>query len=145
MTVFQEMVVESILPNQIKWSWHHSFQKTMFHLMKSKYAIFSNIKVLKIEHSAFSGTPGIVHQNDNGKERFIFNSLVLQFTRFLARMSSGLISRAISNVLMDFFLRAARVFLLAFSRFLWGGGGVVPDPLSTEKMNKIMIIIIKFW
>ena len=28
MTVFQEMVVESILPNQIKWSWYHSLQKT---------------------------------------------------------------------------------------------------------------------
>ena len=33
MTVFQEMVVESILPNQIKCSWYHSFQKTMFYLM----------------------------------------------------------------------------------------------------------------
>ena len=39
MTVFQEMVVESILTNQIKWSWYHSFQKTMLYLMKSKYAI----------------------------------------------------------------------------------------------------------
>ena len=60
MTVFQEMVVESILPNQIKWSWYHSFQKTMFYLMKSKYAIFSNIKVTKFKRSAFFGTPGIV-------------------------------------------------------------------------------------
>ena len=54
------MVVESILPNQIKWSWYHSFQKTMFYLMKSTYALFFNIKVMKIEHSAFWGTPGIV-------------------------------------------------------------------------------------
>ena len=51
------MVVESILPNQIKWSWYHSLQKTMLYLMKSKYAIFSNIKVMKIEHSAFLGHP----------------------------------------------------------------------------------------
>ena len=27
--------------------------------MKSKYAIFENIKVIKFEHSAFIGTPGI--------------------------------------------------------------------------------------
>ena len=61
------MAVESILLNQITWSWYHSFQKTIFYLMKSKYAIFSNIKVTKIERSAFflgGGTPGI--DNDNG-------------------------------------------------------------------------------
>ena len=34
------MVVESILPNQIKWSWYHSFQKTMFYLMKSDFYYF---------------------------------------------------------------------------------------------------------
>ena len=56
-TVFQEMVVESILPNQIKWSWYHSSQKIMLNLMKSKYAIISNIKVTKIER--LFGTPGI--------------------------------------------------------------------------------------
>ena len=62
MTVFQEMVVESILPNQIKWSWYHIFQKTMFYLMKSKYAIFSNIKVTKIErYSFFFGHPVYIH------------------------------------------------------------------------------------
>ena len=60
MTVFQEIVVESILPNQIIWSWYHSFQKTMFYLTKSKYAIFANFKVTKIERSAFGGTPGII-------------------------------------------------------------------------------------
>ena len=38
--LFQEMVVESRLPIQIKWSWYHSFQKTMCYLMKWKYAIF---------------------------------------------------------------------------------------------------------
>ena len=31
----------------------------MFYLMTLKYAIFSNIKVTKIERSAFFGTPGI--------------------------------------------------------------------------------------
>ena len=31
----------------------------MFYLMKSKYAIFSNIKVTKIERSAFGGRSGI--------------------------------------------------------------------------------------
>ena len=54
------MVVESILLNQIKRSWYHSFQKTMFYLMKSKYAIFLNIKLTKIERSAFFGTPGLL-------------------------------------------------------------------------------------
>ena len=55
------MFVESILPNQINWSWYHSFQKTMFYLMKSKYAlhVFSNIKVTNMERSTFWGTPGI--------------------------------------------------------------------------------------
>ena len=57
--VFQKMVVESILPNWIKWSWYHSFQKTLFYLMISKYFIFLNINVTKIECSAFLGTPGI--------------------------------------------------------------------------------------
>ena len=33
------------LLNQFQWSWYHSFQKTMFYLMKYKYAIFSNFKV----------------------------------------------------------------------------------------------------
>ena len=57
MTVFLEMVVESILPNQIKWSWYHFFQKTVFCLMKSKYAIFSNTKVTNIERSSFLEHP----------------------------------------------------------------------------------------
>ena len=58
MPVFREMTIESKLLDQFQ-SWHHSFQKTMFYLMKVKYAIFSNIKVTKIERSAFLGTPGI--------------------------------------------------------------------------------------
>ena len=66
------MVIESILPNQIKWSWYHSFQKTKFYLMISNNAIFPNFKVTKIEHSACFGTPGIdrikrcnlFHQNE---------------------------------------------------------------------------------
>ena len=60
MTVFQEMVVESILPNQIKLSWYHSFQKTMFYMMKEKYDIFFYIKVTKIKHSTSFLTPGLV-------------------------------------------------------------------------------------
>ena len=77
MTEFHEMAVELILPNRIKWSWHHSFQKTMFYLMKSNYDILSNIKVTKIKRSVFffvfvlfvcflffffffGGTPGIL-------------------------------------------------------------------------------------
>ena len=53
------MVVESILLNQIKWSWQCSFHKTMFYLMKSKYAVYFNIKETKIERYAFFGTLGI--------------------------------------------------------------------------------------
>ena len=41
----------------MKWFWYQSIQKTMFYLMKSNYAIFSNIKVTKIERSAFLGRP----------------------------------------------------------------------------------------
>ena len=52
MTVFWEMTIESKLLNQFRWSWYHSFQKTMFYLMKLKYGIFSNSKVTKIERSA---------------------------------------------------------------------------------------------
>ena len=43
MTMFWEITIESKLLNQNQWSWYHSFQKTMFYLMKSIYAIFSNI------------------------------------------------------------------------------------------------------
>ena len=43
------------------------FQKTMFYLLKSKYAIFSNFIVTKIERSAFLGdsyqSVGIVHND----------------------------------------------------------------------------------
>ena len=56
---FKEMTIESKLLNQFHWSWYHSFQKTMFFLMKSKHVIFSNIKVKKIERSTFFWTPGI--------------------------------------------------------------------------------------
>ena len=64
MTLFWEMTIESKLPNQFQWSWYHSFQKTMFDLMKSKYVIFSNSKVTKIERSAFfGGTPGIAYMS----------------------------------------------------------------------------------
>ena len=51
--MFQEIVVESKLPNQIRWSWFHSFQKKMFYPIKSKHAIFLNCKILKIRRSAF--------------------------------------------------------------------------------------------
>ena len=55
----RQKLLESILPNQIKWSWYHSFQKTVFYLMiiLSKYAIFSNNNVTKIERSVFGGHP----------------------------------------------------------------------------------------
>ena len=49
------MTIESKLLKQFQWSWYHSFQNTMFYLMKSKYGIFLNIKVTKIERSAFLG------------------------------------------------------------------------------------------
>ena len=55
MTMFWRMTIESKLLKQFQWSWYHSFQKTVFYLMKSKYAIFSNIKVTTIERSAFWG------------------------------------------------------------------------------------------
>ena len=54
---FWGMTIESKLPNQFQWSWHHFCQKTMLYLMKSTNAIFSNIKVTKIERSAFLGHP----------------------------------------------------------------------------------------
>ena len=57
MTTFWEMTIESKLLNQFQWSWYHSFEKTMFYSMTSKYAIFPNIKVTNIESSAFWGTP----------------------------------------------------------------------------------------
>ena len=64
MNLFPELVVESILPSQIKWFWHHSFQKTMFYLVKLKYAIFLNFKVTKIERSPFLGHP-VYHKDDS--------------------------------------------------------------------------------
>ena len=67
MTVFWEITIESKLLNQFQWSWYHSFQKTMFYLMKLKYTIFSNIRVTKIERSAFLGTPGIVVTSNSPK------------------------------------------------------------------------------
>ena len=58
MTMFWETTIESKLLNQFQWSWYHSFQKTMFHLMNSKYAIFLNyIRVTKIQRSAFLWHP----------------------------------------------------------------------------------------
>ena len=59
MTVFWEITIQLKLLSQFQWSWYYSFQKTMFYLMKSKYAIFLNIKVTKIERSAFFWTPDI--------------------------------------------------------------------------------------
>ena len=59
LTVYWEISIKSKLLNQFQWSWYHSFQKTMFYLMKLKYARFSNIKLTKIELSASFGTPGI--------------------------------------------------------------------------------------
>ena len=36
MTVFQEMGIESILLNQIEWSWYHSLLRKMLYLMMQK-------------------------------------------------------------------------------------------------------------
>ena len=78
------MFVESILPNQIKLSWYHSFQKTMFYLMKSKYAIFFYFKVTKIECSAFWGTPGIY------KHVHVAVICILQHNQFITDLSEGI-------------------------------------------------------
>ena len=55
MTMFWEITIESKLLNQFQWSLYHSFQMTMFYLAKSKYVLFSNIKVTKIGRSDFWG------------------------------------------------------------------------------------------
>ena len=61
MTVFQKMVVESILPEPNQMILVSFFSEDNgLSLMISQYAIFSNIRVTKIERSAFWGTPGIV-------------------------------------------------------------------------------------
>ena len=78
MTMFWEMTIELKLLNQFQWSWYHSFQKTMFYLMKSKYAIFSNIRVMKIERSAFWGHP--IYWQIKEKEHA---NLYLDMTRYL--------------------------------------------------------------
>ena len=65
MTNICEIASESELLNQISRSWCHSFRKKMFSHMQLKYVTFFIRKLLKIDRSAFSGTPGIyafVHQ-----------------------------------------------------------------------------------
>ena len=58
MTVFQEMVVESlILPNQYHMILVSFFSEGNVLSDESKCAIFSNFKVTKIERSAFLGHP----------------------------------------------------------------------------------------
>ena len=44
MTMFWEITIESNLLNQFQWSWYHSFQKTMFYLIKSKYFEYQSNK-----------------------------------------------------------------------------------------------------
>ena len=74
-TLFQEMVVESKPPNQIIWSWYHSFPKTMFYVIlqylnlrfrKDNYFLFSIISPCVVssrwlsavfEHGASSSPP----------------------------------------------------------------------------------------
>ena len=58
MTVFQEMVVESMTTesNQKILVSFFSEDNALYYLIKSKYAIFSNIKVTRIARSAFWDT-----------------------------------------------------------------------------------------
>ena len=60
MTKIRETAKKIELLNQISRSWCHSFRKKMFSHMQLKYVTFFIRKVLKIDHSAFSGTPGIL-------------------------------------------------------------------------------------
>ena len=59
MTRIRETATESELPNQISKSWCHSFRDKMFSQMQLKYVKIIIRKVLKIDRSALSGTPGI--------------------------------------------------------------------------------------
>ena len=69
MTVFQEMGVESNLPNQIFWAWYHSLLRKMLYLMVYlSNGCIQNIQHFllamywKIHRSSFFGTPGIVRK-----------------------------------------------------------------------------------
>merc|ERR1712002_1068119 len=59
MTKIRKTATESELLNQISRSWCHSFWEKMFSHMQWKYVTNFICKVLEIDHSAFSGTPGI--------------------------------------------------------------------------------------
>ena len=57
MTKIREAATESEFLTQILRSWCHSFREKMFSHMQLKYVTNFIRKVLKIDHSAFSGTP----------------------------------------------------------------------------------------
>ena len=59
MTKIRETATETELLNQISRSWCHSFREKMFSHMQLKYVTIFIRKVLKIDRSTLSGTPGI--------------------------------------------------------------------------------------
>ena len=78
MTKIRETATETELLNQIWWSWCHSFLEKMFSYMQLKYVTIFIREVLKIDGSAFSGTPGIcdlMHGNGYVTHLFPLNYL----------------------------------------------------------------------
>merc|ERR1712002_964743 len=59
MTKIRETATETELLNQISRSWCLSFREKMFSHIQLKYITIFIRKVLTIDRSAFSGTPGI--------------------------------------------------------------------------------------
>ena len=59
MTKIRETATETESLNQISRSWRHSFWEKIFPHVQLKYVTIFIRKVLKIDRSAFSGTPGI--------------------------------------------------------------------------------------
>ena len=112
MTMFWEMTIESKLLNQFQWSWYHSFQKTMFYLMKSKYAIFSNIQVKKIERFKFFGTPGIKRTTNVVDQDFEEDELGKIFWKCIA--VSSLKRSATKYCLLRLELRSVKCFFVHF-------------------------------
>ena len=68
MSKIHETATETELSNQILRSWCHSFREKMFSHMQLKYVTIFIRKVLKIDRTAFSGTPGIDLVNANHRK-----------------------------------------------------------------------------
>ena len=89
MTKIREIDTKSELLNQITRSLCHSFRKKMFSLMQLKYVTIFIRKVLKMDRSAFSGTPSItrfLYTKDSvctrdlrGKINTKFHTIIEQF------------------------------------------------------------------